>query len=606
MPQEQLMIEPPQHYPEIVAARQAHTTPESLTTPDSLLPTPEGYLTTEQESRDLQQALALDFDIMAGQMTLSELQLRAKPAIDALNQKRPNEPIDPNTASRPFLQHIIRPVWHEYFPSDDSAESQDSWQNFVEQWPEHIQDNLEELQVNDGALRKLAANHEVMEQVAGMRTEKIEVMRAASSYLGAERTISRLSKQAVAVRSQAALSNRGMTSRERKKLEHIASHQELVRKQQGESLSSQEIIDEVQERRAIRDVHDLKRGLLLTDRMQANVDYILPSLVSGAPVLLVGETGGAKTALAEFVSKEYMGAEPEFISGHAEVNTYQLAGKMTLAADGGELSGDAINTIMDQLVAAGGEDFGQLTPELRTQLRITAMWLLANKATVSDFMPGPMLRAMEEGKPIILDEINAMPSGFLKRLNKVLQLRPGDPYTPQEDSGRSINVKPGFCIIATANEKSKRYKGVDDLSVEFQNRFGANIVRIGYPDATVPDGQPPKDNLRLALAFLRDRSGHMDPDINLKELGDFVRAAHVTQKMFTGSDVANYVDSSVVRDGVKEAVIAPRTMIDILAKIKEGQDFNTVLSHFVSGLKNVSDRAAIKAVLEASYFEIKG
>ena len=69
----------------------------------------------------------------------------------------------------------------------------------------------------------------------------------------------------------------------------------------------------------------------------------------------------------------------------------------------------------------------------------------------------------------------------------------------QEDSGRIVEVHPGFCIIATANEKSKRYKGVDDLSVEFQNRFGANINRVRYPDHDKSYGEYPRENAQLAM-----------------------------------------------------------------------------------------------------------
>lgn len=603
MAEDQPVIAESQHYPEVIA-RRAHQSELVAEGTENFLASPEGYLELEHEARELQQALALDFDIWASDLPEDKLKEMAEPHLEAMNAQRPGEPVTLEGMNRVFLQHLIRPKWHEHLPTDTSETETETWHSFLGQWPDHLQANLEELAAVDVELRSLATDETLMQEVQGMRTERIEVMRAASDYLGAGRMLDKLAAQAVAIRAQAAISNRPLTKRERTRIEMIGQHQASARERQNSALTSEEVVKEVAKRQALKDARDLRKGLLLTEQMQDSIDYVLPSLMAGKPVLLVGETGGAKTALAEFISKEYMGEEPELISGHAEVNSYQLVGKMSLATEGGELSSDAINTVMDQLVAAGGEDFDELTPESRTQLRITAMWLLANKATVSEFMPGPMLRAMEEGKPIILDEINAMPADFLKRLNKVLQLRPGDTYTPQEDSGRSVKIKPGFCIIATANEKSKRYKGVDDLSVELLNRFGANVVRIGYPDATVPDGQPPKDNLRLALAFLRDRNGELDPDIDLTEIGKFVRAAHVTQKLFTGSDVPDYVDPDTVRDGLKDAVIAPRTMIDILSKVKEGHEMPAILAHFVSGFKNQSDQKALKIILEHNGFDL--
>lgn len=555
------------HYPEAIT--QVDLAVDSVvgeqTRHPNLLMTVDSYLELEDEARQTQRALALDFDIWTSNLSDEELQAQAKSHIDVLNQSRPEDPIDIVSASRVFLSHLIRPKWHEYFPTDDSPEATERWHGFVRQFPEHMQENLEELQEIDTELRQIASDNELMKEVNEARVGKIEIMRAASDYIGADRMIDKLAKKSIAIRSQAALSNRALTKREIRRLDVISEHMVQASEQRRLVVSSREVISEILSRRAIKDAQDLRRGLLLTEDMQDKIDYILPSLMAGRPVLLVGETGGAKTALAEFVAKEYIignrldseSVEPEFISGHAEVNSYQLVGKMSIK------DGD------------------------------------------TQFDPGPMIRAMEQGKPLILDEINAMPADFLKRLNKVMQLRPGDSYIPQEDSGREVKIKSGFCIIATANEKSDRYKGVNDLSVEFQNRFGANVVRVGYPDANVPDGQPPKDNLRLALAFLSDRSGEIDPSIDMQQVGSFVRAAHVTQKLFTKSDIPDYVDSDTVRDGLKEAVIAPRTMIDILSKIKEGHDFNEILSNFAAGFKNASDRKAITIILEEHGFDLE-
>lgn len=551
----------PVHYPEVIALDGLEAAAEHADK-KNLLATPESYLELEHEASEIQQALALDFDIWASDLSDDELRKRAEPSLAALNENRPGDPVVPETTNRRFLQHLIRPKWHEHFPKDESQAETDKWHGFVSQWPEHLQANLEELAEVDKDLRGLAGDKELMQGVAEIRSERVEVMRAASDYLGAGRTLDKLSAQSVAIHTQAALSNRSLTKRERAKIAAIGEHQAEARERQNKAISSEAVSEEITKRRALQDARDLRRGLLLTEQMKDTIDYILPSLLAGKPVLLVGETGGAKTAIAEFVAREYVLAgkakpgeaplEPEIISGHAEVNSYQLVGKMSIK------DGD------------------------------------------TQFDPGPMLRAMEEGKPLILDEINAMPPDFLKRLNKVMQLRPGDTYVPQEDSGRSVRISPGFCIIGTANEKSKRYKGVDDLSVEFQNRFGANVVRIGYPDDQVPDGQPPKDNLRLAMAFLRDRSGELDPQVeaNLPDIFRLVRAAHVTQKLFTGSEVPDYVDPDTVRDGLKEAVIAPRTLIDILQKVKEGHELPVILSHFVAGFKNKSDQRALQTILE--------
>ena len=188
-----------------------------------------------------------------------------------------------------------------------------------------------------------------------------------------------------------------------------------------------------------------------------------------------------------------------------------------------------------------------------------------------------------------------------------MQLRPGDTFTIQEDSGREVTVKPGFCIIATANEKSKRYKGVEDLSVEFQNRFGANIYRVRYPDYANGFEQPPVENDRLAVAAVVNRRGVFPDTIDPNDFDNFVRAAFVSQQVFSGNfgeGFKNYVAIERITDskpGLEETVLAPRTMVDILRKVagSHGEvSITTACRRFVDGIKNENDKKQLALILE--------
>ena len=98
-----------------------------------------------------------------------------------------------------------------------------------------------------------------------------------------------------------------------------------------------------------------------------------------------------------------------------------------------------------------------------------------------------------------------MPSEFLKRLNRILQLGPGDRFGVQEDAGREVTIAQGFAILATANEQTPhRYRGLDRLSAELVNRFGANGYRVHYPDAENAYEDFPRENVLLALAAVVD------------------------------------------------------------------------------------------------------
>ncbi|MBL3686930.1 hypothetical protein D3248_08195 [Leucobacter zeae] len=314
----------------------------------------------------------------------------------------------------------------------------------------------------------------------------------------------------------------------------------------------------------------LRDGLLLTAQMRGIIAEALPAILRGDPVLLVGETGGAKTALAEYLSRHGAGLEPELVSGYGDITSAQLIGSHELRAEAG--------------------------------------------ATVSAFVPGPLLRAMAEGRPVILDEVNAMPPEFLKRLNRILQLRPGDTLGVQEDAGRVVTIAEGFAIIATANEQTPhRYRGLDRLSAELINRFGANGYRVHYPDAGRRYEEFPAENGLLAVAAIADPHGRLPAAIGPGELMRAVRAAFISQQVFAGSHgegFAEFVSTEREidgRPGLEESVIAPRTLVAILQKAAGSAGAVTLeraLGRFVEGVMHREDRRVLGLILEGQGFRI--
>ena len=310
----------------------------------------------------------------------------------------------------------------------------------------------------------------------------------------------------------------------------------------------------------------LLRGLLLTRQMREIIAEAVPALVRGEPMLLLGETGGAKTALAEYLSRSELGSEPEFVSGYGDITSAQVVGTHELRSDRG--------------------------------------------ATVSVFTPGPLLRAITGGRPLILDEVNAMPPEFLKRLNRVLQLRPGDAFSVQENAGATVTIAPGFVIIATANEQTPhRYRGLDRMSAELINRFGANSYRVHYPDAGRAYTDTPVENALLAAAAIADRSG--DVPLDADELERLSRAAFVSQQVFAGSHGDGFQEFVSTereidgRPGLEESVLAPRTLVSILQKVvgSAGQvSLEQALRRFVEGVMHAEDRQVLTLILRSQGF----
>lgn len=315
----------------------------------------------------------------------------------------------------------------------------------------------------------------------------------------------------------------------------------------------------------------LREGLLLTEQMRGIIAEALPAVLRGDPVLFVGETGGAKTALAEHLARHGAGEEPELVSGYGDITSAQLIGAHELRAEGG--------------------------------------------ATVSAFVPGPMLRAMQEGRPVILDELNAMPAEFLKRLNRILQLRPGDRMGVQEDAGREIRIAPGFSILATANEQTPhRYRGLDRLSAELVNRFGANGYRVHYPDAGRGYDEFPAENALLATAAVADERGELPAWLSADGLMRAARAAFISQQVFAGSHGAGFADYVSTergidgRPGLDEAVLAPRTLVAIVQKAAGSGGSVTLdraLARFVESVMHREDRRVLALILEGQGFALR-
>ncbi|GAA1322721.1 AAA family ATPase [Leucobacter albus] len=310
---------------------------------------------------------------------------------------------------------------------------------------------------------------------------------------------------------------------------------------------------------------ELASGLMLSEPMRELIAATTPALLAGSPVLFIGETGGAKTALAERLAAVGGSPDHEFVSGYGDITSAQVLGSHELRAEHG--------------------------------------------ATTTAFEPGPLLRAMRRGVPIILDEINAMPPEFLKRLNRILQLRPGATFAVQEQPGHSVTIAPGFAVIATANEYApERYRGIEPLSAELVNRFGANTYRVHYPDAGLSASDVPAENLLLAAAVVADESGSLPPGLGIAELEPLARAAFISQQVFTGNrgdGFADYIGTERDLDdlpGLSETVIAPRTLAALLDGVMLQGGASALpgaLERFADGIVHADDRAVLRLILSS-------
>ena len=509
------------------------------------------------EHNQLKRDLHLDYEQILRKLNRTDIENLAAPRLEKINSLlsgKGEETVNLDDIPDKLLHRLAEPDWLN--TTDDEIEKQ----------PDYIAEMAYELKNIDQKLIQVSQNEELRLATKEAYDKKFELTRVAVDLKRNDRKRDEFAKKISEVYERAQKSNRELNAVDKKRIVQLeAQIENLTEPESLADLSKDDLpklLEELQRLNRRDNKIELDRGLLLTEDMQDHIDKTLPSLIAGRPVLFVGDTGGAKTALAKNISREFMSKEPELVSFHGEINVYQLIGKEGL---------DNGNTA---------------------------------------FRPGPVVRAMENGTPLILDEINAAPAEFLKRLNEILQLRPNDIFTVQEDSGERVKVKSGFCIIATANEKSARYKGVDVMSAELKNRFGANVRRVKYPDNEVTFGELPPDNMALSEAALADKRGEILIDLPPGQLEAFAKACHASQKIFTGNydnsqGLKSYVSQDRLVDnkpGLDDTVLSPRMMVAILEQVRDGMGrvkLTDVLGDWVEGIEKPIDREVMKKLLDS-------
>jgi hypothetical protein len=277
-------------------------------------------------------------------------------------------------------------------------------------------------------------------------------------------------------------------------------------------------------------------GLLFDEGMLLTVTQLCANAASGRSTLLVGDKGVAKTQAAKFTSGLFASdGKPKFISGDGSMMKDEFIGKMTLTEQNG--------------------------------------------ATVTSFQPGILTECMEQGIPLVMDEINLIDPAIAMRLQDILLRKPGDTVTIQEDGGGAITIKRGFCVLATANEASSRYQSRAALDPAFRDRF--NILPIEYPDGEttmLQTNERPAALARLSYAFAVSRSGIANSRISPEDALWLASISHASQQLYSkpakdvrsgrlSTPVAGVVDDTEPR---MTDCITPRKMVDILQTVGGG------------------------------------
>ena len=356
-----------------------------------------------------------------------------------------------------------------------------------------------------------------------------------------------------------------------------------------------------------------------TPYVAEQAEDIVAHMRAGKPILIYGHLGSGKTELAMHIAREKLGKEALVISGSRYTSLAELYGHQIL--DISKVKQDQLDSFTQE-VENKFNDWVTANPKAteadknRYHDTILQTYLTKFKGgTISDFFLGPIYRAMEEGRPVIIDEVNAIPHDVLISLNHILTRKTGETINVQQDSGRTVTVQNGFGVMMTGNLNQGEEKYVDrqDMDPAFLSRL--HKIEYDYlPQSTegAPNEAGEEDELfHLLLAKVMDRNGNIEaPQETTRKLWKLAQAARLLQNVFAGREVdsAFYFKEGGGRATkylLKEAVLSIRALDNII-KQWQADAYRYELDHyiyqeFVSQSTVASDRAYIYQVLKDQF-----
>lgn len=235
---------------------------------------------------------------------------------------------------------------------------------------------------------------------------------------------------------------------------------------------------------------------------------------------------------------------PYFIAGNKDIRATDLFTEKVLTLQGA-LEGKTIEEAMEEEwreykrweegrgQKADNEDFR----EVRALYRLKH----GSFGTKVEKQKREVLLAILEGRPLVIDELNAIAMEHLIGLNDLLQKKPGDDV--YITGVGQVQVKEGFGLIATGNLSSESvlYGGTDELNPAFASRF------YGFEYSYLPQEEhvtlgnrehPEKDELfRVVISLLADDEGNLILPgglPSLRKLYALCQYGAVTQDIFSG------------------------------------------------------------------------
>jgi MoxR-like ATPase len=206
--------------------------------------------------------------------------------------------------------------------------------------------------------------------------------------------------------------------------------------------------------------------------------------------------------------------------------------------------------------------------------------LLAEGPSEAALVPSPVMTAMRTGAIARIEELTRVPSDVQDALITVLS----EKTLPVPELGIEVQARPGFNVIATANDRDR---GVNELSSALRRRFNTVVLplpagveeEVGIVASRVadlgrslelPSAVDATDEIRRVVTVFRElRSGLTEdgrtslkvPSGSLSTaeaisvvIGGLALAAHFGDGILRASDVAGGIVGAVVKDPVADRI----------------------------------------------------
>jgi MoxR-like ATPase len=196
------------------------------------------------------------------------------------------------------------------------------------------------------------------------------------------------------------------------------------------------------------------------------------------------------------------------------------------------------------------------TPEESLRYGWNYARLLAEGPTREALVPSPVMRAMETGSLVRVEELTRIPADVQDSLITILS----EKHLPIPELDSEVQARHGFNVIATANNRDK---GVNDLSSALKRRF--NTVVLPLPDSHEQEVEIVRTRVAALGASLRLPA-------DLSELAEIDRVVTIFRELRSGvtADRRTTVKSPSATLSTAEAISVMTSGVSLAAHFGDG------------------------------------